>query len=267
MEESSGKSHDFSSLTKDISSRLVSISTDIQGLTSDRNSYMDLKTSLLLMHYSTYLCRAYNSTSTSASATPGPSALQSSDPYTKSLIKLKCFIDRLKPLDHKLQYQLDKVAQGSIESDLRLKANPSTMDSQLRVTEKEGVYKPPKVQAVLFKDKKTQRDEDRLKKKLSRSSLIKSLKEEFDDAPLEIKSGKNKKLRNIEEEQNQFEEDNFMRINLTKEDKKFRRKLAKQDDEDQGEDINALLKLIRPDKKKLKDTLDYGKKKRKINED
>jgi hypothetical protein len=58
-----------------------------------------------------------------------------------------------------------------------------------------------------------------------------------------------------------------MRINLTKEDKKFRRKLAKQDDEDQGEDINALLKLIRPDKKKLKDTLDYGKKKRKINED
>jgi hypothetical protein len=265
MEETSGKSHDFSSLTKDISSRLTSLSTDIEGLTQDRNSYMDLKISLLLMHYSTYLCRAYNSTSPS-NPTSAPT-IQPSDPHSKSLIKLKCFIDRLKPLDHKLQYQLDKVAQGSIDSDLRLKANPSTMDSQLRVTEKEGVYKPPKVQAVLFKDKKTQRDEERLKKKLSRSSLIKSLKEEFDDAPLEIRSGKNKKLRKIEEEQNEFEEDNFMRINLTKEDKKFRRKLAKQDDEDQGEDINALLKLIRPDKKKLKDTLDYGKKKRKINED
>jgi hypothetical protein len=253
MEESSGKSHDFSSCLKDLTSRLDSIASDTNQLTSDRHSYMDLKISLLLMYYTSFLSKSLQP--------PG-----NSETFSKQLIKLRCFVDRLKPLDHKLQYQLDKIAQGSQDDDLKLKPNPQNMDTQLRVTEKTGVYKPPKVQAVMFKDKKTERDEERLKKKLARSTLIKSLKEEFDDAPQEIRSGKNKKLRLLEEEQTKFEEENFTRINLTKEDKKLRRKLSKREDDEAGEDINALLKLITPSKTKLKKSLDYIKKKRKLEE-
>jgi hypothetical protein len=254
MEEATGKTQDFSILAKDLSTRLSSINSLSSSLTTCRNSFMDLKISALLSHYTLFLYKSYQEQK------------QAPDTTSKPLTKLKCFIDRLKPLDHKLQYQLDKIAQGTIDSDLRMKPNPNSLDSQLRVTEKKGIYKPPKMQAVIFKDKKTERDEERLKKKLARSTLVKNLKEELTDAPVEIKSGKSKRLRDIEEMQTKFEEDNFTRVVLTKQEKKMRRKIAKEDNEDDTEDVNALLKLIRSDKSKLKDSLSYSKKKQKLDE-
>lgn len=254
MEESSGKTQDFSILNKDLTTRLSSISSLSASLTPSRNSFMDLKISALLTHYTLFLQKSYQEQK------------QLPDTASKSLTKFKCFIDRLKPLDHKLQYQLDKIAQGNIDSDLKMKPNPDGLDSQLRVSEKKGIYKPPKMQAAIFKDKKSERDEERLKKKLARSSLVKNLKEELMDAPEEIKSGKSRRLRDIEEMQTKFEEENFVRVNLTKQEKKMRRKIAKEDNEDETEDVNALLKLIRTDKSKLKDSLNYSKKKRKLDD-
>ncbi|OMJ78025.1 hypothetical protein SteCoe_22267 [Stentor coeruleus] len=259
MEEGSGKSQDFVVLIKDIFSRISSLSQHAQELNSDKNSYMDLKLNLLLDYFVLFT----NKLTKDASG-------DNRDELTKSLIKHKCFIERLKPLDHKLQYQLDKIAQGNVDEDFKLKPNPNSMDTQLTVNEKPGIYKAPKLQAAIFTDKtkKSERDEERLKKKLARSSLVKSLKDELDDNPMEIKSGRNKRLKEIEDMQKRFEEENFVRVQLSKKDKKIRRKLERQDDnEDEMEDVGALMKLMKSDKKKLDQSLNYKRKKMKFREE
>jgi U3 small nucleolar ribonucleoprotein protein LCP5 len=254
MEDGSGKSQDFEVLLNDLSSRLSSISSKSESLTPDKNSYMDLKINFLLNYHITYAYKLYQD-----------AKKQPADLTVKSLIKHKCFLERLKPLDNKLKYQLEKISQGNVDNDLKMKPNPQNMDTQLRVNEKPGIYKPPKLQAAIFEDKisKTQRDEIRLKKKLARSSLIKNLKQEFDDNPIEIKTGKNKKIREIEAMQREFEEETFTRVQLSKKEKKLRKKLEKEDDEEQDQDLEAFIKLIKPDKKKLSDSINYTTKKRK----
>lgn len=254
MEEGSGKAQDFQVVLKDINLRLGSLSASSGSLTPDKNSYMDLKLNLLLNHYILYTLKLLQDKSTPSTET------------VKSLLKHRCFLERLKPLDNKLQYQLDKIAQCSLDEDLKLKPNPTSMDTTLRVNESTAVYKPPKIQAAIFNDKysKSDRDHDRLKKKLARSTLIKSLKEEFDDNPVEIKSGRNKRVRDLEEMQRKYEEDNFIRVNLSKDEKRRRRRLEKSEDDDEGEDVSALLKLMKPGKAKLNESLKHGRKQRKF---
>jgi U3 small nucleolar ribonucleoprotein protein LCP5 len=257
MEEASGKSQDFEVLLKDLDSRASSLLFQSSSLTSDKNSFMDLKINLLLNYLITSTNQLYQE-----------SREKPTEDLKKSLIQHRCFIERLKPLDHKLQYQLDKIASGNIEEELKMKPNPDSMDTELRINEKPGIYKPPKMQAAIFHDKKTkeERDEERLKKKLARSTLVKNLKEEMGDNPIEIKSGKNKRLRDIEEMQKNFEEENFTRVNLSKKDRKMRRKLEKIDEDDENEDVSALIKLIRPDKKKLEKSIQYSRKKQKFDD-
>ena len=84
----------------------------------------------------------------------------------------------------------------------------------------------------------------------------------MNDNPLEIKSGKNKRLRDIEQMQKEFEEDNFVRVQLSKQEIKLRKKLEREEDEP-DQDMDALIKLIRPNKKKLADSINYDRKKRK----
>ena len=168
--EGTGKTQDLAVLISDLQARISSVSQKSEELQPEKNSYMDLKINLLLNYYTNYISKLYQD-----------SKEVSSELTVKNLIQHRCFIERLKPLDKKLQYQLEKIAQGNIDNDLKLKPNPAGMDSQLRVNEKPGIYKPPKIQAAIFEEKggKNQRDEKRLKTKLARSALIKNLKEEF----------------------------------------------------------------------------------------
>lgn len=258
MEEGTGKTQDLAVLINDLKSRFSAVSTKSEDLQSSKNSYMDLKINLLLNYFSTFAFKLYQEAKGENSAST-----------IKSLIKHRCFIERLKPLDSKLQYQLDKIVQGSVDDELKMKPNPANMDNQLRVNEKAGIYKAPKLQAAIFEEKpgKGQRDERRLKTKLARSALIKNLKEEFDDNPLEIKSGKNKRLRDIEQMQRDFEEEHFTRVQLSKQELRMRRKLDREEEEENEEDVGALMKLIKPDKKKLTDSINYSMKKKKYFED
>ena len=251
--EGTGKTQDLAVLISDLQARISSVSQKSEELQPEKNSYLDLKINLLLNYYTNYISKLYQD-----------SKEVSSELTVKNLIQHRCCIERLKPLDKKLQYQLEKIAQGNIDNDLKLKPNPAGMDSQLRVNEKPGIYKPPKIQAAIFEEKggKNQRDEKRLKTKLARSALIKNLKEEFDDVPIEIKSGKNKRLREIEDMQREFEEEHFSRVQLSKNELRLRRKMAREDDEENDEDLGALMKLIKPEKKKLADSINYSNKNR-----
>lgn len=260
MEEidASGKKQDFIVLGRDILARVESIKSKVINLTSDRVSYMDLKNNLLLDYCINYTYNFYQS------------AKELDNTKTKkTLTKLKCFMERLKPLDVKLQYQLDKISQGTVESELKFKPNPKAMDTQLHISEKEGVYQAPKLQAAIYEEKagKEARDDKRLKEKLSRSVLIQSLREELGDEPLEIKSGRSKKIREIEDAQQDWEEENFKRVQITKKEKILRRKLQKRDEAEEEENIDGFMRLLEPKKRTLQKSIDYiAKKKPKLTE-
>ncbi|CAG9327822.1 unnamed protein product [Blepharisma stoltei] len=233
-EDSTGKKQDFLALTKDLLSRIESLSNKSENLSSDRISYMDLKSNLLLDYCINYAHNLYLNTKE-----------QSSPEKVKHLVKLKCLMERIKPLDIKVQYQLDKISQGNLDSELKFKPNPKEMDSQLHITEKSDVYKAPKFQAAIYEEKggKEERDEKRLKEKLKRSYLIQSLKEEIGDEPVEIKTGRSKRLREIEEAQQEYEEENFTRVQITKKERILRKKLQKKDEEEE-ENISGFMRLL-----------------------
>lgn len=95
-----------------------------------------------------------------------------------------------------------------------------------------GIYKVPKRNAVPYKESETELDrkEQKLEKhrqKLKRSELMETLREEFGTAPevaassgLGMKSGDLQKLQEEEIERQEFEEDRFVRMTLTRKEKK-----------------------------------------------
>jgi U3 small nucleolar ribonucleoprotein protein LCP5/U3 small nucleolar RNA-associated protein 3 len=235
----------LSKFAEELSSRLDDLTAKAALIGPDRVSYLDLKVRTMLQ-YSHALLKLKVLTGEDAEV------------ETKKLLKFKALIERLKPLDLKLQYVLDKLGSGYIEPDLKLRPNPLAMDKQLTVV-KSKVYKPPKLQAVPYEDKssKAARDELRLKKKLARSAFIASLKEDLGDEPVEIKPTVNRKLKALEDEQTKYEEANFTRVNLTKKDRKLRRQLATQEEDDLTGDIQSAMRLLAPNKDKLKKSLEY----------
>lgn len=93
-----------------------------------------------------------------------------------------------------------------------------------------GVYRPRKMNAVHFNDDKeiTRQEEklERKRKKLKSSEIFESLRDEFGDAPEAasssgIEASKDKKmLEEEEEERRNFEEDRFVRLTMSRKDKK-----------------------------------------------
>lgn len=256
----SGKTHELKAFATDLSTRLKSLTETCGGLDENRNSYMDLKINSLLEYSILFTSNILNKADGNTH-----------EELNKSLIKLRCLIERLKPFDVKLQYQLDKIAQGAIDAELKFKPNPTAMDSQLHISDKPGVYQPPKLQAAIYDEKpltKEEKEDMRMKKRLARSTLIQSLKEELNEEPELIHNVKNKRLREWEEERTTYEEANFTRLQVTKKDKYIRKRL--EDKEDEEENIGDLLKMTQKTKevkKNIKKNIQYSKNKKRPRKD
>lgn len=87
-----------------------------------------------------------------------------------------------------------------------------------------GLYRPPRITAMHFDDgseAKQQRERAAKARKASKSDIVMALREEFDDTPIE-ESHHVRSLATDEEMQHRtrFEEDNFLRVSMTKADKK-----------------------------------------------
>jgi U3 small nucleolar ribonucleoprotein protein LCP5 len=180
----------------------------------------------------------------------------------ESLVELRVVLDRMKPIEGKLKYQIDKLVRAAVmgaqqqksdekaaatvevEADpLAFKPNPTNLlardvsddeddDDQDDATD--GVYRPPKLAPVSYdenagrKSGKKERDEMRLKEKASRSRLMKDLMSEMSENPEEIGvfggvnegTGYGDRIDNVIAEKNQYEEDNYVRLSVTRKEKK-----------------------------------------------
>ncbi|XP_068721580.1 neuroguidin-like [Montipora capricornis] len=172
------------------------------------------------------------------------------DPAVERLIEARTVLEKMRPIDQKMKYQIDKMIKsattgivGAENDPLRFKPNPNNMVTKLDDKESESsdddgqkktkVYVPPKVAAVPFDedgDKKTriEREKERSRKRALASSMLQDLRDEYSEAPQEIQEQtvtrrRKQKEREEEEEQTRYEEENLIRLPAKKKKKMWER--------------------------------------------
>merc|ERR1711973_37991 len=155
---------------------------------------------------------------------------------------------KIKPIEKKLKYQVDKLVkmssdngQASEQNALSYKPNFENMvgkdegeeEDEEEDEDKSAVYVPPKLTAVPYEGDKLSREERKLEKARKRnlnSNLLADIREEFGDEPEEISDGRNRsmqrKMKEREDERQKYEEDNLVRLTMTKKDKLMKRKMS-----------------------------------------
>merc|ERR1712106_1059830 len=109
-------------------------------------------------------------------------------------------------------------------------------EAQADITqEDDGIYRPPRISQVEYtgdhitSKEKAERDFERQKRRFENSDMVWSLREEFTDSPAEIRGEQRsnafekaeRKMKEIEA----YEEDNFVRLRSTREEKKEKQRL------------------------------------------
>jgi U3 small nucleolar ribonucleoprotein protein LCP5 len=164
-----------------------------------------------------------------------------------NLIEHRLVMEKIKPLEIKIKYQIEKLIKSAVlQSDvpmveeeeeevdpLLFKPNPKSLQPQESVSiEESNVYKPPRVASMPYIEKNVKFD----KNKALRSRILTDLKDQYDDRPEEFSAGGtgygNKDTNATKEdvtwnEREAFEEENFMRLNMTREDKRLVKRLSR----------------------------------------
>lgn len=172
------------------------------------------------------------------------------------LVELRTVLERIRPIDQKLRYQVDKLVRiattGQLgESDpLRFRPQPSNLASRLGddasdsdedgaaagkpAKGKEGVYVPPKITAVHYDGDETAetRKERRLtaaRRRALSSSVMQELGRQYLDTPEEVHdysdTYRNRSTRE-EAERTKYEEDFMVRLPETKQDQRRKKELT-----------------------------------------
>jgi len=171
-------------------------------------------------------------------------------PVVLRLVEIRTYLEKLRPIDKKLKYQIDKLlkmakdgvdgeeedptANGAGEDPLQFRPNPDALVSKVDEDAEEGaeggVYRPPKMMPTAMeefeeggKSSKQKRAEKEARRRAQRSSLIKELAQELGEAPEELggdegdmQSAFAKREFARMEARAKIEEDMFTRVPLSK---------------------------------------------------
>jgi len=206
-------------------------------------SFLELKNGLLL-EYNT------NLTYLMLKKTSGDSI--EDDKTVERLCYLRTVMEKIRPIEHKLKYQIDKCVKIAETGEVRgddpsmLKANPELLASKLGEDvsddgsddeddgdkdKKEQKYVAPRNVAKHFdKTKEEMEAELTMKKKKSAlsHSMMKDLQSQLWDTPEEIShqsDTRKQKYIAMEREKEIYEEDNFIRLPITKADRIARKNM------------------------------------------
>lgn len=149
------------------------------------------------------------------------------------LIELRVVLEKMRPLEMKLKYQIDKLVKAasstglavSVNDPLNYKPNPNNLVPKIKESDgrstgsNPGKYVPPKVRAMPFEDdtEKEEKKREKKRRKALQSSLVEDLADELSEAPREIKevtrvSYQRKRERDDEMEKSKYEEEYFVRM-------------------------------------------------------
>ncbi|XP_055037783.1 neuroguidin [Misgurnus anguillicaudatus] len=175
------------------------------------------------------------------------------------LVTIRTVLEKMRPLDQKLKYQIDKLMRTAVtgslsENDpLHFRPNPQNMASKLSESEESDdedeagktkdsgtreplggrKYVPPRIAPMHYDGDVTEADRqkdliDKQKKAALRSSVIQELRQQYSDAPEEIRDRRDFQTdRETREEQHRknYEETMMVRLNMTREERHRKRGL------------------------------------------
>ena len=169
-------------------------------------------------------------------------------PVIETLVKLRALIEKCGPIDLKLKYQIEKLLAaaanpreaGGADAALSHKPRPEALvgageDEDDEDGEESGggaaaLYQVPKLSAARYNDgreeSKFERKSAAKRARLLKSEMVQQMQAELSDAPREVAAQDRNRLRGeaakAEEEMEErrvYEEDNFIRLTLSKQDK------------------------------------------------
>ncbi|KAL0274309.1 UNVERIFIED_CONTAM: hypothetical protein PYX00_006761 [Menopon gallinae] len=171
------------------------------------------------------------------------------DPAIDRLVELRTVLEKTRPIDQKLKYQVDKLVKAAVtgatsqNDPTNFKAKPGNMLSKLDSdnysseeentsgeesskkanVEKKGKYIPPKLAAVPYEgdntlEEREQKQLERAKKRALNSSMIQELKEEYLDTPLDVAHDSTFRMETSKQykARQEYEENYFTRLPVTK---------------------------------------------------
>ncbi|XP_050497788.1 neuroguidin isoform X2 [Diabrotica virgifera virgifera] len=172
------------------------------------------------------------------------------DPCIDRLIEIRTVLEKIKPIDQRLKYQIDKLVKtattGKTADDpTHYKANPDNLlgnsdDSESVVSEVEkesrdrkSVYVPPKLTALYYTGDETSQQraktlQERSKKNVISSAIMQDLREEYLDTPLEVSQSSRAQqvLSKQQQERQEYEEKYMTRLSVSKSEKHKKHQLT-----------------------------------------
>jgi U3 small nucleolar ribonucleoprotein protein LCP5 len=175
-------------------------------------------------------------------------------PDTERLVEIRTVLEKMRPIDQKLKYQIDKLIRTakmgvSVDNDpLRLKPNPDNLIGEAEDqdgdasdaesgAEKQPVeskaYRPARLAPVYYDGdesmkQKKERQMESVKKRLASSAVVRDLQREYVDGPEEIRETPDlHRFREdrLERERKEYEEKYFIRMSVTKKERTAARRL------------------------------------------
>eukprot|EP01047_Picozoa_sp_COSAG01_P009934 COSAG01_NODE_415_length_17322_cov_14.785926_11_plen_670_part_00 len=167
-------------------------------------------------------------------------------PIIDTLVKLRLLIEKCAPIDAKLKYRIGKLIAAAanpaaLDADRARTHKPrpdqlvGESDEEDPDTDKQGtrLYTAPKLSSSRYDDggdaEKAARKSSARRARLLKSEVVQSMRAELSEAPTEIADersvagrglrGEAAKAEEAAEERRQYEEDNFVRLTLSKKDK------------------------------------------------
>ncbi|XP_076670858.1 neuroguidin-A isoform X2 [Andrena cerasifolii] len=182
------------------------------------------------------------------------------DPSIDRLIEIRTVLEKIRPIDHKLKYQIDKLVKTAVtgttntDDPSNFKANPDALIAKIDSNDEESdsdqedgvdgfkstqprkpnIYVPPKLAAVHYDGDETVADKirkagERARRRAVSGSVLRELKEEYLDAPVEDTHGLSEKQVSLGRENKrkiQYEETYMTRLPVTKQEKHRRRQMT-----------------------------------------
>lgn len=168
------------------------------------------------------------------------------DPAIERIVEARTVLEKIRPIDKKLKYQIDKAVKvaetGTMKADdpMNFKPNIQALQDDLEdddddeddeedeegKVDKNAKYVPPKHVPAYYEETNPEEEEkdqqSKLKKRTISKSILEDLKRQHLDTPEEefnhVDTVKAKQIAKMKE-RIRYEEDNFMRLPMTKKDK------------------------------------------------
>ena len=128
------------------------------------------------------------------------------------LCEIRTFIEKIRPIEQKLQYQMDKLLKNNLDQQLTYRANIENFDEDINDNEeinqnedeerKAKIYRPPKLVPVEYNEDFNKKNEagiinkrlEYLKRRVYHSDILEDYKSKYSDAPEEIYNSERSRL-------------------------------------------------------------------------